>query len=678
MKNQTIKIFITAFILHLSSLSCWASNPVLLARNDITEFSLEELMNITVTSVSKKESKLSESAAAIFVLTQEDIRRSGVTCVPEALRMVPGLQVAQINSNVWSISARGFNHRFANKLLVLMDGRTLYTPVFSGVYWHEQDTVLEDVERIEVIRGPGATLWGANAVNGIINIITKNAKDTQGGLLSGGGGKEETGFGSFRYGGELGDNLHYRAYAKGFKKDDFHWSTGENARDEWDHVQGGFKVDWEANEEDSFTLQGDMYRNTSGDLENVTVPFSPYSVPTKINAVDKGANILGRWKHVWSDTSDSFLQLYYDHTDSENQFLDKFGQVVRTYDADFHHRFRATESQEITWGLGLRYVSDDISNSSNIAYARGSRDAKTFNFFLQDEITVVPDRVKLILGSKFESNEYTGFEVQPSGRVLWTPHAQHTLWASLSRAVRTPSRSDHNLAALYAAPIPPSALLPITSLYTITGNQGFESEEVLAYELGYRVQPLEQLSFDIAAFYNNYNRLLTYETGMPYPGDAVMSHLVIPAYPVHDKMSGETYGVELAAQWHATSWWRFQASYTRLQIQLYPQGSTDPGPRRFEGTSPDNQFSLRSSMDLPFDLELDAFVRYVDNLPEYNIDGYTEMDVHLGWNPVKNLELSLVGRNLLNDSHQEFMDSTLGVPITEVERSVYGKVTWRF
>lgn len=684
MKSPAIKIFIAAlFISHLFPFHARASakpEPMLLARNDITELSLEELMDITVTSVSKKESKLSESAAAIFVITQEDIRRSGVNTIPDALRMVPGLQVAQLNSSTWAISVRGFNHRFANKLLVLLDGRTLYTPVFSGVYWHKQDTMLEDVERIEIIRGPGATLWGANAVNGIINIITKNAKDTQGGLLSGGGGKEETGFGSLRYGGELGDNLHYRAYAKGSKKDNFSWSSGENAKDDWDHVQGGFKVDWEANEDDSFTFQGDLYKNTSGDTENVTVPFSPFSVPTEVNAKDKGANILGRWKHIWSDTSDSFLQLYYDHTDSESRFLDTFGQVVRTYDVDFQHRFQSGDRQEITWGLGFRYVSDNMDNSYNISYSRGSRGAKTYNVFLQDEITVVPDRLKFILGSKFEDNDYSQFEVQPSGRILWTPHERHTLWASVSRAVRTPSRADHDLASLYASPIPANALFPgsPTALYTITGNKGFNSEDLLAYELGYRVQPMDQLSLDIAAFYNNYDNLLTFETGAPYPGDAVMSHLVIPAFPANDKMSGETYGAELSAQWRATSWWRFQASYTRLQIQLYPRGSTDPGPKRFEGTSPDNQFSLRSSMDLPLDLELDAFLRYVDNLPEYKIDGYTEMDIRLGWNPRKDLELSLVGRNLLNDSHPEFMDATLGVPVTEVERSVYGKVTWRF
>lgn len=644
------------------------------------EMDIHELMAIEITSVSKKSEKLHDAAAAVYVITAEDIRRSGVTSIPEALRMAPGLQVAQVNANVWAVSSRGFNYRFANKLLVLMDGRTIYTPVYSGVYWHKQDTVLEDIERIEVIRGPGSTLWGANAVNGVINIITKNAKDTQGGLLSGGGGKEETGFGSLRYGGQIRESIHYRVYAKGSKKDNFRWSSGENARDDWDHVQSGFKVDWEANEKDSFTLQGDLYKNTSGDIEDVTIPFSPYSVRTEVNVKDKGANILGRWKHIWSDTSDSSLQLYYDHTGSESQFLDKFGQVVRTYDVDFHHRFQADESQEITWGVGVRYVTDTMDNSYNITYGPRSRGAKTYNFFLQDEITLVPDRLKITLGSKFEDNDYTQFEVQPNGRILWTPHERHTLWASISRAVRTPSRTDHDLTSLYVSPIAANGLYPgsPTALYTITGNEVFDSEELLAYELGYRVQPVDQLSLDIAAFYNKYDKLVTFETGTVYPGDALMSHLIIPAYPASDKISGEIYGAEIAAKWHPLSWWRFNASYSWLQIQLYPRSSTDPSPKRFEGTSPERQFSFRSSMELFFDLELDAFLRCVDNIPEYNIDGYTEMDIRLGWNPRKDLEFSIVGRNLLDASHPEFQDTTLGVPITEVERSVYGKVTWRF
>ncbi len=676
-----MKSIIGALLLFLATLPAWASDSgtMLMAQTDLTELPLEALLDITVTIASRKEEKLSETAAATFVLTQDDIRRSGATNIPDALRMVPGLQVAQINSNNWAVSSRGFNHRFATKLLVLMDGRTLYTPMFSGVFWHYQDTLLEDIERIEVIRGPGAAMWGANAVNGIINIITKKAKDTQGGLLVGGGGNKESGFGSFRYGGKVGEDLYYKAYVKGFRRDELRLQTGEKAKDDWDQIRGGFKLDWEKNEQDTFTLQGDYYDGTSGDLESVTVPFSPYSVNREVPIESSGGNVLGRWKRKWSEDSEMILQAYYDRADDKSKFFEGFRRVVDTFDIDFQHRFPLRDNQELTWGLGFRYISDEVSNASNVSYHPTNRGTELLSAFIQDEISFFNDKIKVILGTKIEQNDYSDFEAQPNGRILWAPNKKNTLWASVSRAVRTPSRADQDLGSLYAAPIPPGSLYPGSpvALYTIVGNQEYVSEEVIAYELGYRVQPTDLFSLDIAAFFNDYQNLETFETGTPYfAGTAAAPHLVIPAMK-SNKMSGETYGVEVSAQWKPFPWWRLMGSYTFLQIQLYPLDSTDPSPKRFEGTSPTNQFTFRSSMDLPKNVELDVFVRYVDVLPEFRIDSYVATDVRIGWSPFEALELSLVGRNLTG-AHAEFKDGTFGVPITEIERSVYGKVTWKF
>lgn len=439
-----------------------------------------------------------------------------------------------------------------------MDGRTIYTPIFSGVFWNTRDAMLEDVERIEVIRGPGAAMWGANAVNGIINIITKSAEDTQGGLISAGGGDEERGFGSLRYGGKMSDRVYYRSYVKYFNRDEFIGSSGENPNDEWDALQGGFRMDGDITDMDSFTLQGDIYDGDGGDLEDVTVPFPPYLLRRNVDTKFSGGNILGRWKHTFSDTSDMALQLYYDRTEEQFNFLDNFRLVVNTFDMDFQHRFQINNRQDLTWGFGFRYISDDINNASNVSFDPASRDTQLYSAFVQDEIALIKDRLKFILGSKIEHNDYTGFEIQPSGRILFTPHERHTVWTSISRAVRTPSRIDDDTSSFYMSPLPPGALFPgsPTALYSIIGDRDFDSEELIAYEIGYRFQPKDDLFIDIAVFYNDYDNLKTYEVGTPFLDISSASpFLVIPAI-VDNKMNGETYGIELSAQWQALEWWR--------------------------------------------------------------------------------------------------------------------------
>jgi iron complex outermembrane receptor protein len=655
---------------------------------DFASLSLEELMNYPVTSVSKKEEKLSEAAAAIHVITQEDIRRSGATTIPDALRMVPGMQVAQVDAHGWAISARGFNDVFANKLLVLQDGRSIYTPLFSGVFWDMQDTLLEDIERIEVIRGPGATLWGANAVNGVINIITKKAKDTQGFLVTGGAGTEERGFGAIRYGAKLSDNAHFRIYGKYFSRDDSVLPSGADANDAWQMGRGGFRLDWEP-PNNLLTLQGEVYGgalNETFTRLSPAPPFAPTEVADTFNTF--GANLLGRWTHIFSADSSMSLQSYYDRTLRDTII---FKEDRDTFDIDFQHRFPLGARQDVVWGLGYRVTSDKVRESDNFDVSLDPPDRTThlFSAFVQDEIALIAEKLNLTLGSKFEHNDFTGFEFQPSGRLVWTPHERHTFWGAISRAVRTPSRAEDDIRLNQPPVFPANTFFPgspaaVTSIF---GNRDFDSEKLIAYEFGYRLQPHKRLSVDLAAFYNEYDALRSLEPGVPlfrFAPFPPFNHPGVPpphiAFQVDNKMSGETYGVEIAPSWQMMDWWLWRISYSYLEMDLHTDaGSGDTTTAQgTEGSNPHHQFSLSASIDFPSDVTLDCAVRYVDQLPARLIDSYVVLDIRLAWRPIKNLELSIVGQNLLDDRHPEFNPSFIPGPATEVQHSVYGKVTWRF
>jgi iron complex outermembrane receptor protein len=640
---------------------------------DLTSLSLAELMSIEITSVSKKPQILSGAAAAVFVITREDIRRSGVASIPEALRMAPGLNVARMDSNKWAISSRGFNDFFANKLLVLIDGRIVYTPLFSGVFWDVQDVVLEDVDRIEIIRGPGATLWGANAVNGVINIITRNAIDTQGGLATAGIGTEEQGFGAIRYGGKIGETAHYRMYAKYFNRDAFVDEIGNDAYDDWHYSRSGFRLDSHF-ETDSLTVQGDLYNGESGLTFLAPEREPPYTSLLNTSEQNSGANLLTRWKRTFSDSSDLALQLYYDWYRRNSPMFDENRDTV---DLDFQHRFAFTDRQSVIWGLGYRFNGDRIDNSFMYSFDPTSQNDQLFSAFLQDEITLSPDEIRLILGSKFEHNDYSGFEIQPNARVLWTPHENHTFWASVSRAVRTPSRGDTDLEVNFLFPIhDPRNPLPIPLIMNARGNKDFLSEDVQAYELGYRMQATRWLSLDMALFYNAYNRLRTAESAGPVTVSPLLpNHVIIPLIG-GNKMDGETYGFELSSETRFSSWWKIQAVYSFLQMQLHPDtNSTDFILESAEGESPNHRISLRSSMDIARNLELDCWFRYTDELSSLNIPSYYNVDLRIGWRPSQNVELSVGAQNIVNDHHPEFR---IRARPTEVERSVYAKITWRF
>src|SRR5213080_2037644 len=610
-----------------------------LSAEALKKLSIEQLMNLQVTSVSKRPERLSQTASAIQVITQQDIRRSGAASLAEALRLASNLQVAQIDSRQWAISARGFNGTAANKLLVLIDGRTAYTPLFSGVFWDVQEIPLANIDRIEVISGPGATLWGANAVNGVINVITKGAEETQGLLLSGGGGIEQRGFGTVRYGGAPGSRVHYRIHGRGFGRDATALPSGQDAADAWHLGQGGFRMDWDASNVNRVTLQGDLYDGRIGQ-------------PSAGDIAVSGGNVMAKWSHTPSEGSSLAAQLYYDWT--HRDIPGTFGEDLDTYDADLQHHARLGARHDVVWGLGYRLINDRVVNSSAFAFLPPHVARQWFTGFVQDEIALVPNRLHVALGTKIEHNDYTGFEIQPSGRVNWRLSPSGTLWAAVSRALRTPSRIDRELFVR----IPPATFL--------AGGPGFHSEEELAYELGYRHQQ-GSLALSVATYYSRYHGIRSVEQLHPPAPDTLV---------IANGQDGESYGAELAADYRLTGRWRLRAGYTELRVHVWAQpGSTDMSGGSAESHTPDRQFSVRSAADLPAHLSLGGTFRYVGEIANQQVPAYGELDMRVAWQPAPMLELSVVGQNLLHDHHVEF-----GSPSArrQIERGVYGAVAWRF
>jgi len=646
---------------------------------DVTAMSMEDLMNMQVTSVSKHTQKVADAAAAIFVITQDDIRRSGATSIPEALRLVPGLEVARIDQNKWAIGSRGFNGRFDNKLLVLIDGRSVYTPLFSGVYWNIQDVLLQDLDRIEVIRGPGATLWGANAVDGVINIITKPAASTQSAIVEAGGGTEERGAGGVRYGGKIGDATHYRIYGKYFDWGPSDYVTGGTAHDGWDAIRGGFRADWTPSGANSLTIQGDIYRSNYNETLTVPTLSAPYSNTFPNNGTYSGGNILGRWNHTTEGGSMS-LQMYYDNTTTVDHSL--FEDHQNIFDVDFQDGFHVGNHQQFLWGLGYRSILDGNDSSFTVSLQPNQVNLNQFSTFLQDEISLADNRLRLTLGSKLEHNTFTGFEVEPNARLLWTLTPNQSVWTAVSRAVRTPALTEEGL-RLNSAVIPPNPQNPqnpfFPTVLAVFGSPKFNSEDLLAYEFGYRMQATSNLSFDIATFYNRYSNLRSAEPGTPFPeGGPVPTDIVVP-FVAANKMSGGTYGLELFADWKVIPKWRLSGSYSYLQMDIHKNSdSQDPTADVPNGSSPRHQWYLRSSVDLPKHFDEDTTLRFVDHLSGLSLPGYYSLDAHLGWKPVKNLEFSIGGQNLLDNHHLEFLPDFVNTSPTVVKRSVFGSITVTF
>ena len=638
---------------------------------DYFELSPEQLLTAEVVSVTKTSQSVLQSPAAIYVLSNEDIVRSGATSIPETLRMVPGVQVARINTHSWAISVRGFNQALSNKLLVLIDGRTVYNPLFSGTYWDVQDTIMEDIERIEVIRGPGAALWGANAVNGVINVITKAAADTQGGFASISARNKLRGSAQLRYGGKMGDNGHYRVYGKGFDRGQQKAIGGGDANDGWRSERGGFRADWQENPADSFTVQGDIYQSQTESINSSPILISPFRLTEEETVQSKGGNILGHWVRQLGEDSRLDTKAYIDYT-SRDQILLKDERL--SLDIDTQYELPQQDRHKWVVGGRYRYSMDDLQGDDTVAFTPGSRSDNLFSTFFQDQITLYPEEWYLTLGSKFEYNEYSGFEVQPNARLSWQPDKHQTWWTSVSRAVRTPSRLEHDINIDLA--VLPGA---VPTLGFLQGNRAFKSEELIAYELGYRNQLSQEVTFDAATFYNDYSNLTTAAT---LPGFLVPATGTDPAFfalPIVATNMGEaeTYGGELTLGWTPAPNLKFGASYSYLDMQLHAPTLLGGSQENAEGQSPENQFNVHSMWNMTDDLSWDTFAYYVDRLPTYQVEDYLRLDMRLGWRINEQIQFHLIGQNLLDNAHQEFSSATTATA-AEIQRSFFAKVTWQF
>lgn len=642
--------------------------------------SLQQLMSLDVTSVLGTPEPVSQTPAAIQVVTGDEIARSGATSLPEALRLASSLEVNQENAYNWAISARGFDANLSNKLLVLVDGRAIYTPLYGGVLWNTQDMLLDDIDRIEVVSGPGGTLWGANAVNGVIDIVSKGAQDTQGLFVKQVNGSELQDQTAARYGGTLAPDIYYRVYAKYTDLGSEELPGGASAQDTQDMTQAGFRIDADPGSPDSFTLEGDAYHGSEDTLDVGEEEMD-------------GNNLLGRWTHVVSDTADWSLQAYYDHTHLAQPFAASppsppyytgfpaasLVDDLDTSDVTFQDHFTATTANQVVWGVEYRFTHESDQDISTVRFSPPVLDQNLFSAFAQDEIALAPT-VKLTAGSKVEHNDYTGYELEPSLRLAWDPAPNQLVWAAVSRAVRTPSRYDRDLQVVSGLVNPPAPYqFPPTYL---AGNPDFISETVLAYEAGYRAQVASDFSVSVSTYYNVYDHLRSTSETPTTPT------YVFP-YPIfwQNNLEGHTYGGEVSADWQVASWWRLHAGYDLLREMLYPRpGTTSLTGSTFETADPEHQASFRSSWDLPHRLKLDADVRYVDTLvvSEGATDGmqvgivpaYWDADSRLAWEATSQLELSLVGQNLLHPSHPEA--GFPGAGQEEIERAVYGEATWRF
>ena len=675
---RTFAIPIAAGILCALSLPAPAQVADGSSTGELKRLSVDELMNVEVTSVTKEPQKLLRAPASIQVITAEDIRRSGATTLPEALRLADNLQVAQINAHDWAISARGFNADLANKLLVLIDGRAIYTPLYGGVLWNVQDYLLEDIDRIEVISGPGGTLWGANAVNGVINIVTKAARDTQGlyGYAAAGNKLEEQG--GLRFGAQLAPGVYFRTYGKYTDEGAEITSTGARADDAWHTARGGFRLDREAGA-DQFTVQGDGY---SGLEANVGTPDAELS----------GANVLARWTHTRADDASMSLQAYYDHTyitqpyagNPPALFVSGFPasaltDSLDTYDLDFQDHFRWSTRQKVSWGLGYRATREANYDLAEIRFSPPVLDHSLYSGFLQDEIELAPS-LYLTAGSKLEHNGYTGFEVEPSVRLQWNVDPGELLWAAVSRAVRTPSRYDRDLVAPSGfINAPPPLEFPT---YIIKDSPDFVSETLIAYEAGYRAKLGSRLTGSLSTFYNDYHDLRSV-TATP------TTAFYIYPFPIffQNNLEGDTYGFELSVSYQMLEWWRLHAGYNLLREKLHLRpGTTDATGGTNDTADPQQQVVLRSSMDLPYSLSWDVSLRWVDSFfiddgpaagPVVGlVPSYFGLDMRLAWQVSSRLELSLVGQNLLHEYHVEY-----GFPLPareQIVRSVFAKLTWGF
>ena len=655
-----------AFLL-LSVISIYAQQTPDEPESRLKGLSLEQLGNVEVTTVSKTPMKASQTSAAVFVITQEDIRRSGVRSLPEALRLAPGVDVAQIDSVKWAIGIRGFESRLSRSVLVLIDGRSVYSPLFHGVYWEVQDTLLEDIDRIEVIRGPGGTIWGANAVNGVINIITKHSRDTKGTLVSLGGGSVEQGLGSVRYGDGKG-NFNYRVYAKGIDQaPEFHYDN--RPFDDWRRMQGGFRTDWDIDRNSSLTVQGDIYKGVSGESVRQTSLNPPSSVVLDQNAELSGGNILTRWIHTLHNGSDIQIQAYYDRV---NRLQATQAEYRDTFDIDFVHHLRLARGQDFIYGLQARESPAHVpAIVPTYVFTPDNRTDQVYTAYAQDSLPLLPDRLTLTLGTKLLHSSFSGFDVEPSARIFWTPTSRQSFWGGVTRAVRTPSDIEDTLT---------NTVLQSTNPAVVTRTSGdgrFTAETLLGYELGYRSLISRTVSLDIATFYNRYNHLLSLEPGAPVSEVDAGVPVTVDPFENGNGIMGSTKGFEITPNWKPADWWRLQGSFSFLTMDMQKSSASGDTttPPALTASSPRRQARIQSYFDVGRNIDFSIAWRYVSALPFYAVPAYQTADVQFAWRPMAHVELSVTGQNLMQPHHAEF-----GVdpgPLVGIKRNIFASVTFR-
>ena len=626
-------------------------------RRDLTSLSLEELLQTKVVSVSKQEETRLMTPAAVHVVTADDVRQSGARTLPEALGLSPGVHAARNTASQWAIGIRGFTGTLARSQLALIDGRSLYTPLFAGTYWDVQDVLLDDVERIEVVRGPGGTLWGANAVNGIVNVITRSARDTQGGFVAAGAGNEEHVSLRARYGGRLGGEGAYRVYGKYFDRDAaFHPATADF--DGWHQFRGGVRADWRLRSSDTLTVQGDAYNGRSGQRTGYAIADPPFGVVVEQDARLAGGNLLARWTRSFGAGSQLSIQTYYDRTEREEA---SFREDRDTFDVDGQYRILLAGRHEIVAGAGARLSNGETAGVPSVVFEPAAKTDDLVTAFVQDSIDVVPGRLRVVLGTKIERNDYTGIELQPSARVLWRADPRHSLWAAVTRAVRTPSRVERDLSLTVA-------LSPGTPAFArVIGSDRFTTERALAFEAGYRAQPSERLVVDLAVFHTRYPNLISLEPGTPFVEDG------FPVLPLllANGIEGRVSGVETAVDARPAGWLVLRAGHDYLNMALEAApGSADTTSVGAEDASPRHRFHLRASFALPGGVSFDTRYRWIARLPAQDVPAYSELDARLAWRPREALELALVGHNLLQPHHAEFGS------LTRIERSLLVEATW--
>jgi len=634
----------------------------------LTSLNIEELINIDVTSVSKKEEKRNDAPAAVSVITRDDIHNLGATSIPEALRLSPGLHVSRITSSQWEVSSRGFSSVNSSKLLVLMDGRSIYTPLVSGVFWDVQDTDFEDLDRIEVIRGPGGTLWGANAMNGIINVITKDSKDTQGIYAETGGGTKERFFSTLRYGGSVGEKGHYRVYAKYFDRAGELNTDYPGTSDKWNMTRAGLRSDWDLSETDKVIVQGDVYKGQIGQVKPAVTITGRANPPNPLRAEVSGGNAMASWTKKLGEGDDLQLRFYYDYTHRDDP---TFTDNLHTYDLDFQNRWQLPLSQELLWGADYRLMVDENGGKGVFELDPENSSDRLYSGFIQDTVTFPSQNLSVTLGTKLEHNDYSGKEFQPSARFAWNPITSHTLWGAVSRAVRVPTRLERDVDIAASNPMQNPEVM-------LLGNRSLRSEKLIAYELGYRFPVVKRLLVDMSFFYNHYTDLMTIELATPFKKSS--GQIIVPVEN-ENMMTGKSYGAELGTTYQPFgTGWTLNTNYTLFRMWLYPSGQDLNHYQLFAGSTPAHQVSLGSQVALPQNMTFNAFFRYVGKLTSNadaavggaGLSAYSSLDSRLAWQFTKSMEVAVVGQNLLQDHHTEFLGGT------QIQRAVYGSISGNF